>query len=1399
MAANLTAVFELVDRISDKLDAIANKGDTMVSNWEDAGTAIDQSFDRAISAADEASAAIDNYNQSISEAAAQTEEFGEQGIRSAEALERQTDILAQCDQAAQELSEAIEKTYNAQKDCSAAMEKANKIAEKVAGNDKVSAKAKEELEKATERATRAFEDLEAVQTEAQSAMEEYDAILSSEAANLDEIQEASDRAAQAAERLRNAQENAADAASELSEATQNAADEAENAGKKGGEAIKQLQSAMAAAGIVGTVKAAGEALLDASEAASQAETAFAKLQTIAGAGAMGTLTKEVKELSADTGIAQGVLADVAYNAISAGSAVENAVDTAGAAAKLAAAGFTETSSALSVLSTAMNSYGDTAGTATDISNSLIMVQNLGVTTVAELAASMGKSISTAAAYNVSLGNLESAYVSVTKAGINTAEATTYISGMLSELGKEGSTVATILQERTGQSFGQLMSSGYTLADVLDIIYDAAGNDAEAMMNLWSSQTAGVASAAIVNQGLEQFNENLIAIEESAGATESAYSVMANTTEHAQEKMNNSAENLKIAIGSSLNPALEKLYSIGASAFQWAANFAEEHPVVVKAITAVAVGVGVVAVAVAGFVFVTQVAIPALTSFGTALNAALGPIGWVALAITGIVAAGTALVAMLSDTEDETANMTAITKQQYYELQDLNAEYERACEVYGENSEEALRLQYQIDDLSEAFENNRQTLEEFQAEVDDLCNSVNDLWTEFDKNISEINANETGTLALIQKYEDLAEKAELTAGEQKQLEAVTRSLADQFPDLAAKVDAATLSTEDYIEALKKSAQADADKQRQQEAQSAYVEALKKQAELEEEIAKAEENLRLEKEAFNSVEWEWWSDQAFYQATGWDPFNTNNIDEYQAALDELKAAQEENNAEVAKLESNFEALAEKEQKAAEEAISYEDACAGALESVKERVDELCVAYDEAYQSALDSFQGQFGLFDEASMKSEDYLNATVANAQAALDSQVAYWEEYNANLETLTAYGEGLTGEARENYEQLLTYAQSGNEEAAGLAASIADAINSGNDDAVNKLSETVGKVAAQQEAAAAKTAEFKTNFNEEMEDILSDMGEYVSKLGFEDEATKAAASTMISYAQSIRQGKNEAIQAASEVADAVSAAIRGSVISTNINISQSASVPGHARGTTNAEDVFIAGESGPELIVGAGGSTVFPHSETDRIIDAISEPAEQSVKVVNEYEPTSFIDKIENFFTRLIGKFSSVFDGAARGNAVELEAYATGTTASDKNFIAGENGPELILNQPDSTVFPSDETDRLINAIDATYNRDTEQGANYDYPVPAATNTEHSDGLFVPVGNNWNAAEGNSGNSDTNTKKITLEIAGKGNIELSGGKPDKESLLAFLYEYLKPVLSDIISEEVYEEGDLSYEY
>lgn len=49
--ANLTAVFELVDRISDKMDAIVSGGDAAVQTWEGMERAANSAFNAAETAA----------------------------------------------------------------------------------------------------------------------------------------------------------------------------------------------------------------------------------------------------------------------------------------------------------------------------------------------------------------------------------------------------------------------------------------------------------------------------------------------------------------------------------------------------------------------------------------------------------------------------------------------------------------------------------------------------------------------------------------------------------------------------------------------------------------------------------------------------------------------------------------------------------------------------------------------------------------------------------------------------------------------------------------------------------------------------------------------------------------------------------------------------------------------------------------------------------------------------------------------------------------------------------------------------------------------------------------------------------------------------------------------------
>lgn len=1439
--ANLTAVFELVDRISDKLDSIASRGSDVVDSLGHIGDAADQSIGSAVSVADEAATAVGsfgdtasdaasqtdfwtdavgNYNKSALEAVYSTEELVDMGMKSADALEYEADIMAQCDSAAQELSNALETASEVQDNFTSAMQEANKVAEQIADNDKVSAETKEALSEATAAATQAFEELEAAQAAAKTAMDEYDAVLSSGTASLEEMQAAAENAANAAENLAAANDKVSSATEELSEATENAADEAKKSGDKGISAIDGVASALAAAGIMATVKEMASEVYNLATAFSDAESTVV-LATGATGDALDGLTDSMMD---------------AYAASKTGSLDETAAAVGEINTRL---GYTD-EQLTETTELFLDFAAVTGGNAASSVRSVTQLMNQWNVPATEMESVLSRLTYAGQASGISVDTL-SGYLTNNKAvldqlGFSLDEAT----AMFMNFELQGvNTTSVMTGLRTALASGTITS----LEDFYDILEQVTSGQMDAAE---ASEIFGTkAGPAIVNAA----NNGAFALDDVVTALENADGTLATTAEAAQtldQKWEQANNNISAAFTSALEPTIESVSSKFAGIVNSIGDFLNEHPAVVKGITAIGVGIGAVAIAFAAVSAATAIynAVMAISTavtaaFGITLSAAIWPITLIVAGIAAVVAIASALIDCFSSAEDETAGMTAVTREQYYELQDLNAEYEEACEKYGENSEEALRLKYQVDDLTAAFEANRQTVEEFQAEVDDLCTSVTQLTDDFNSAMTEINAQETGTLALIQKYEDLTAQAELTDGEMKQLEAVTKSLADSYPELAGMVDDATVSTEDYVAALKKACEQEAEELRQQQAQETYIEALAKQAELEEEIAKAKENVRLEQERMDNM-------------SGWDHFWTggewDDLEAYQAALDELYASQAENNATIAQIEQGWDDLAKAEEEAAEAGVSYEEACSTALEEVKEDVDALCAAYDEAYQSALDSFSGQFGLFDEASTKSEEYLNASVENAQAALDSQLAYWETYNANLETLTSYGEGLTGEARENYELLLTYAQDGSEEAAGLAASMADAIEQGDTDAINKLSETVGAVKEKQEEAAAATAEWQTDFNAQMDEIVSGMADRIGEMGFEDEANQAALETMQSYAAGIQSGSNEAITECEAVATAISSALEASEVKAKIsteldtsavddytvpdktataeyeldskvvdeyqpedkladavyevdstevdnydppdktatvtyNVQTNGTVPGHATGTTYAEDMFIAGEDGPELIVGQQGSTVFPHSETEQIIDAMSKQNE-AVTVVNEYEPTGFMDKLENAFSKLTGKMSALFEKIGGITpTVELEGYATGTTSSEDSFIAGEDGPELVLGHSDSTVFPSDETDRVVDAVMTLYNKPTER----------------TDDIYVPVATGNVSEDKSAGGDEASTRKILLEIAGKGNIELTGGKADKEMLLPFLYEYLKPVLSEILTQEIYEEGDMAYEY
>lgn len=402
------------------------------------------------------------------------------------------------------------------------------------------------------------------------------------------------------------------------------------------------------------------ALTTSTKSASDFQNGMAKMSTLFDTSktSVSDLSKEFLTLSNKTGLSASELAEAGYQALSAGQSVDKVgkfVETAG---NLAKAGFTSTTTAVDVLTTAMNAYGKSAGSADQIANKLVRTQNLGKTTVDELASAMGKVIPTASSMGVNINNLTSGYVSLTKQGIATAEATTYMNSMFNELGDSGTTLGGVIKEKTGKSFQECMNSGMSLADVLQITKQYADENGISYNELWSSAEAGKAGLAILNGGVDEFNKTVETMASDTDDVGEALEKLETPSVKAHKAINqikNSGIELGTAFIGALAPTLEKVCGVVEKATTWFSSL-DEHT---KTMIATAMGIGAVAspVLIIGGKIISGIgsmvgkigtAISTISSLSGVLGAITSPIGLVVVAITALIAI---FVALYNTNED----------------------------------------------------------------------------------------------------------------------------------------------------------------------------------------------------------------------------------------------------------------------------------------------------------------------------------------------------------------------------------------------------------------------------------------------------------------------------------------------------------------------------------------------------------------------------------------------------------------------------------------------------------------------------------------------------------------------------------------------------------------------------
>ena len=528
------------------------------------------------------------------------------------------------------------------------------------------------------------------------------------------------------------------------------------------------------------------------------------LDLSASAQKMEKITKAVLKNSSDMGIAAKETADATYQMASAVGYLDSKVgDYVGVATKSAIGGFTDTKTAVNVLTTVMNSYGEqTVKAMTKFSDQMLTAQNLGKTTFGEIAESLGRVVPIAAQLNITTEELFASYAVLTKNGIATREATTGLKAVISNIIKPTSE-ATKKAKELGIEFNATALESKGLYGMLLEVMTATNGSAEDLAKLFGSVEALNAAMVFASErGMSDYADTITKMQSAAGATEAAFLKMTDNVDAAQKRMVTSADNIKIAWGTELEgsakrsmnaitkainavaankEAAQAIKSLGESfenaITKIAAKTEKEIPKIVKGISwlidngeeLIATTVGLTAAfatAKAGFA-ITKIVYSATTAFAA----------YKAAQIAGAAATGTATAAQLGFNAALMANPAGLIATAIATLIAGVATYAIICP---KAQTETQKLNAELKDLHEEIASSKQA---------------------YDESVSSLQSEAIASAALVSRLEELTSKTTLTAAEQAELDAIVQKLNDSYDGLNLAYDKQTKTLNKTITSIK----------------------------------------------------------------------------------------------------------------------------------------------------------------------------------------------------------------------------------------------------------------------------------------------------------------------------------------------------------------------------------------------------------------------------------------------------------------------------------------------------------------------------------------------------------------------------------------------------------------------
>ncbi len=216
-------------------------------------------------------------------------------------------------------------------------------------------------------------------------------------------------------------------------------------------------------------------------------------------------------------------------------------------------------------------------------------------------------------------------------------------------------------------------------------------------------------------------------------------------------------------------------------------------------------------------------------------------------------------------------------------------------------------------------------------------------------------------------------------------------------------------------------------------------------------------------------------------------------------------------------------------------------------------------------------------------------TIENS--ALESQITYWQDYNANLQSLTERSADIEG-----LSAVIASFADGSEDSVNAIAGLANA----SDEDLRAMVTNWQELQKEQEAAAGSVADLKTDFSATMDELQQELAADIEAMDLGDEAAASGRATIQGYIDAANDMLPEVQAAYKALAQAASNAMgTPSYINSAWYVSGNR---GYATGTESAEPGWaMVGENGPELMFFNGGEKVLNAAQTSAL-QAKSEPA-----------------------------------------------------------------------------------------------------------------------------------------------------------------------------------------------------